>query len=110
MCIRDSVTFGFNGFYDYVWYTGILTSGSNAASHSQAGADMHAEINREGSVELDVADSFARSDRPQDIGIGVAVISLYNQLRLTAPIHPGGRAFEVRPHADYTVEFFGAYS
>ena len=40
----------------------------------------------------------------------MAVISLYNQLRLTAPIHPGGRAFEVRPHGDYSVEFFGAYS
>ena len=104
------VTFGLNGYYDYVWYTGLLTSGSSAASRSEAGADMHAEINREGAVELDVADSFARSDRPRDIGVGVAVISLYNQLRLTAPIHPGGRAFDVRPHGEYTVEFFGAYS
>jgi len=104
------VTFGLNGFYDYVWYTGIITSGSSAASRSEAGAEMHAEINREGSVELDVADSFSRSDRPKDIGLGVAVISLYNQLKLTAPIHPGGRAFEVRPHGAYTVEFFGAYS
>jgi hypothetical protein len=104
------VTFGLNGFYDYVWYTEIITSGSNAASRSEAGADMHAEINREGAVEFDVADIFARSDRPRDIGIGVAVISLYNQLKLTAPIHPGGRAFEVRPHGAYTVEFFGAYS
>ncbi|HEY3587124.1 MAG TPA: outer membrane beta-barrel protein [Myxococcaceae bacterium] len=104
------VTFGLNGFYDYVWYTGLLTSGSSAASHSQAGADMHAEINREGAVGLDVGDTFSRSDRPQDIGVGVAVISLYNQLRLTAPIRPGGRAFEVRPHGEYTVEFFGAYS
>ena len=104
------VTFGLNGFYDYVWYTGLITDGSSSASHSEAGADMHVEINREGAVELDVADTFARSDRPRDIGVGVAVISLYNQLRLTAPIHPGGRAFEVRPHGDYTVEFFGAYS
>ena len=104
------VTFGLNGYYDYVWYTGWVTSGSTAASHSEAGADMHAEFNREGAVEFDVADTFARSDRPRDIGLGVAVISLYNQLRLTAPIHPGGRAFEVRPHGDYSVEFFGAYS
>ena len=104
------VTFGLNAFYDYVWYTGLLTSGSSAASRSEAGADMHAEINREGAVELDVGDLFSRSDRPQDIGLGVAVISLYNQLRLTAPIHPGGRAFEVRPHGEYTVEFFSGYS
>ena len=104
------VTFGLNGYYDYVWYTGLLTSGSSQASRSEAGADMHAEINRDGAVELDVSDSFARSDRPRDIGVGVAVISLYNQLRLTAPIHPGGRAFEVRPHGEYTVEFFSGYS
>ncbi|HTS81461.1 MAG TPA: outer membrane beta-barrel protein [Myxococcaceae bacterium] len=104
------VTFGLNAFYDYVWYTGWLTSGSSAASRSEAGADMHAEINREGAVEFDVGDTFSRSDRPQDIGLGVAVISLYNQLRLTAPIHPGGRAFEVRPHGDYSVEFFSGYS
>ena len=103
------VTFGFNGFYDYVWYTGLI-SNTSAPSHSQAGADMHAEINREGTVGLEVADSFSRSDRPRDIGVGVAVISLYNQLRLTAPIRPGGRAFEIRPHGEYTVEFFGAYS
>jgi len=104
------VTFGLNGYYDYVWYTGLLTSGSSSASRSEAGADMHAEINREGAVEFDVADRFARSDRPQDIGLGVAVISLYNQLRLVAPIHPGGRAFEVRPHGEYAVEFFSGYS
>src|SRR5215475_16084532 len=104
------VTFGLNGFYDYVWYTGLLTSGSSAASRSEAGADMHVEINREGAVEADVADSFSRSDRPRDIGLGVAVIALYNQLRLTVPIHPGGRAFEVRPHGEYTVEFFSGYS
>jgi hypothetical protein len=104
------VTFGLNGFYDYVWYTGLLTSGSSTASHSEAGADMHAEVNREGTVGLEVADKFARSQMPQDIGVGVAVISLYNQLRLTAPIRPGGRAFEIRPHGDYTVEFFGSYS
>jgi hypothetical protein len=104
------VTFGLNGFYDYVWYTGLLTSGSSAASRNEAGAEMHAEINREGAVEADVGDTFSRSDRPRDIGLGVAVISLYNQLRLTVPIHPGGRAFEVRPHGEYTVEFFSGYS
>jgi hypothetical protein len=104
------VTFGLNGYYDYVWYTGIITSGSSAASRSEAGADMHMEVNREGAVGLDVTDTFARSDRPRDIGLGVAVISLYNQLHLAVPIRPGGRAFEIRPHGDYTVEFFGAYS
>jgi len=103
------VTFGLNGFYDYVWYTGLI-SNTSAPSHSEAGADMHAEVNREGTVGLEVADKFSRSQLPQDIGVGVAVISLYNQLRLTAPIRPGGRAFEIRPHGEYTVEFFGSYS
>ena len=50
------VTFGLNAFYDYVWYTGLI-SDTSAPSHSEAGADMHAEINREGVVEFDVADA-----------------------------------------------------
>jgi hypothetical protein len=106
----SDVGFGLNAFYDYIWYTGIITSGSSAASRSEAGADMHAEFNREGSVELDIGDNFTRSDRPQDIGLGLAVLSLYNQLRLGVPIHPGGHALEVKPHGEYSVEFFSPYS
>ena len=106
----DDNSFGLNGYYDYIWYTGALTSGSSAASRSEAGADLHGEFNRQGSVEFDVGDTFRRSDRPQDIGVGIATISLYNQLRLAAPIHPGGRALEIRPHAEYAVEFFSGYS
>jgi hypothetical protein len=106
----NDITFGLNGYYDYVWYTGIITSGSSNASRSEAGADMHAEFNREGAVEFDVGDNFRRSDRPQDIGLGVATVSLYNQLRLGLPIHPGGHALEVKPHGEYAVELFGQYS
>src|SRR5215470_9950563 len=61
------VTFGMDAFYDYVWYTGLISK-TSAPSHSQAGADMHAEINREGTVAFEVADSFSRSDRPKDVG------------------------------------------
>jgi hypothetical protein len=104
------ITFGLNGFYDYVWYTGIITSGSSNASRSEAGADMHAEFYREGAVEFDVGDIFGRSDRPLDIGLGIATISLHNQLRLALPIHPGGHALEVKPHGEYAVEFFSQYS
>jgi hypothetical protein len=106
----NDITFGLNAFYDYVWFTGILTAGSQAASLSEAGADMHAEMNTQGAVEVDVGDTFSRNARPQDIGVGTAVVSLYNQLRLRTPIHPGGRAFEVIPHGWYTTEFFSSYS
>ena len=95
----NDVTFGLNAFYDYVWFTGILTAGSQAASLSEAGADLHTEINQQGAVEVDIGDSFSRNARPADVGLGTAVISLYNQLRLRTPIHPGGRAFEVIPTA-----------
>lgn len=104
------IAFGLNAFYDYVWYTGALTSGSSSASRSEAGAEMHGEFNREGAVEVQIGDSFSRSDRPRDIGLGIAVVSLYNQVRLAVPIHPGGRAFDVRPHGEYAVELFGQYS
>src|SRR5262249_23745761 len=64
------VTFGLNGFYDYVWYTGLLTSGSNAASRNEAGADMHAAINPEGAVGLGGGDTLPRSPRAGDIRLG----------------------------------------
>jgi hypothetical protein len=103
-------SFGLNAYYDYVWYTGILTAGSSAASRSEAGADLHGEFNKEGAVEFDVGDTFARSATPRDIGLGIATISLYNQLRVAVPIHPGGHAFTVKPHGEYAVEFFSGYS
>jgi hypothetical protein len=106
----SDTSFGLNAYYNYIWYTGLLTSGSSGASRSEVGADLHGEFNREGAVEFDVADNFARSDRPRDIGVGIATISLYNQLRLAAPIHPGGRALEIKPHGEYAVEFFSGYS
>lgn len=102
----NSVYFNLNGNIDYVWYTGLLTPGSQFASHLGAAVDVGAEFNQEGAVGFQIADRFVRSDRTQNPAVGLGVISLFNEVKAGIPIHPGGRALEVIPGASYTFELF----
>ncbi|MFN0061510.1 MAG: hypothetical protein ACKVPX_03195 [Myxococcaceae bacterium] len=98
------------GFIDYLWYTGAVTPGSTTASRLQAGADFKVAFNQNGAVEVQIADTFTRSDRTRNPGIGVGVLSLFNEVSLAVPIHPGGRALEVTPSAAYGIELFSPIS
>ncbi|MGQ0507467.1 MAG: hypothetical protein ACT4TC_19345 [Myxococcaceae bacterium] len=91
---------------DYVWYTGILSAGSNAISRLQAAASADVAFNKVGAVELQLGDHFLRSDRTSNAALGVGVISLLNEARIALPIHPGGGALTVTPGASWGVEFF----
>ncbi len=91
---------------DYVWYTGILSPGSQQLSRLQADASVDAAFNKTGTVEVDIGDHFMRSDRTTNAAIGVGVISLFNEARLAVPVHPGGGALEVAPGVAWAVEFF----
>ncbi len=95
---------------DYLWYTGLITPGSNSASRVQAAADGSASFNQGGSVELDLGDHFSRSDRTANAGLGVGVISLFNEVRAQVPVRPGGRALEIVPNAAFGFESFKAIS
>ena len=95
---------------DYLWYSGLITPGSNNASRLQASADGSATFNQGGAVEFEIADRFARSDRTQNAGLGVGVISLYNEARLQLPVRPGGRALEIIPIGAFAFESFKALS
>lgn len=95
-----------NAFADYVWYTGLITPGSQFASHLQGQVDLEAAFNQAGAVEFRIGDHFVRSDRSQNPAIGLGVISLFNEARAAVAIHPGGRALEITPGASYTFEFF----
>jgi hypothetical protein len=103
-----STLIGFNGSGEYLWYTGILSPGSVNLSRFQANVALDARFNRDGAVEVVVNDSLIRSDRTQNPVLGVGAISLFNNLSLAFPIHPGGRALEVTPKVAWSVEFFEA--
>lgn len=95
-----------NGFADYVWYTGLITPGSQFASHLQGAVDLEAAFNQAGAVEVRLGDHFVRSDRSQNPAIGLGVLSLFNEARAAVAIHPGGRALEITPGFSYSFEFF----
>ena len=91
---------------DYLWYTGLVTPGSSTFSRVQAAADASANFNQGSSVEVDITDHFARSDRTANAGAGVGVLSLLNDARLQLPLRPGGRALEIVPNAGFAFESF----
>ncbi|MFT3710110.1 MAG: hypothetical protein QM817_20960 [Archangium sp.] len=97
---------GFNGSAEYLWYTGLISPGSIALSRFQANVGLDTKFNRDGAVEFDLGDNLVRSDRTQNPAVGVGVISLFNNVYLAAPIHPGGRALEITPKVGWSVEFF----
>jgi hypothetical protein len=94
------------GAAEYLWYTGLLAGSQTGLSRFQGQANLDASFNRNGSVEVRLGEAFTRSDRTQNIAVGVGVLSLYNNLSLAFPIHPGGKALEIIPRAAWGVEFF----
>lgn len=97
-----------NGSAGYVWYTGLLNSGSKDVSHFEASVGLNTAFNKTGAVEVDIGDQFTRSDRTSNTAAGIGLLSLYNSVSLAVPIHPGGGAIEVTPKVRWDVEFFSA--
>jgi hypothetical protein len=92
------------GDVDYVYYTGLISPGSSAASHLEAAANFEANFNRAGAVEFDIGDNFSRLDRTTNVALGVGILSLYNEAHASLPIHPGGGALEITPHGSVAFE------
>jgi hypothetical protein len=98
------VKFGANA--EYLIFSGLLSPSSRSLSRPQALVSLETAFNRDGSVSVELGDTFARSDRTQNPSAGIGVISLFNSLYLAVPIHPGGRALELTPRVTWGVEFF----
>lgn len=103
---NPSTLVNFNGAGEYLWYTGLLSPGSVGLSRFQANVGLDTKFNRDGPAEVQLGDNLVRSDRTQNPAAGVGVISLFNNVYLAVPVHPGGRALEVTPKVAWSVEFF----
>jgi hypothetical protein len=101
-----STAVSFNGMAEYLLYTGLLSPTSTGLSRLQANVGVDLQFNRDGAVEFQIGDTLTRSDRTQNVAAGVGIVSLYNDLRVALPIHPGGGALEIAPRASWQVEFF----
>ncbi|MEN9797818.1 MAG: hypothetical protein RL653_1514 [Pseudomonadota bacterium] len=95
-----------NARLDFVWFTGLLSPGSQAASRLQGELDLSARFNPNGPFGFLVQERLTRSDRTSNVGAGLGVLSLRNDIRLSAPMKPGGGALEITPAAIYAVELF----
>lgn len=101
-----STLVAFGGNASYLWYTGLLAPGATGLSRFQGQANLDASFNRAGAAEVKVSDTFTRSDRTQNIAVGVGVLSLYNSVGLGVALRPGGGALEISPSAGWAVEMF----
>lgn len=106
----DFVALDAAGDVDYLYYTGLLTPSSTAASRLEGAADINADFNRKGTVGFFIGDQLLRSDRTHNVALGVGVLSFFNEVRAGVPIRPGGGALEVTPKAAFTLEFFDPIS
>ena len=97
-------TLNLSGDVDYVFYTGLLSPGSQSASHLEAVADINADFNHSGAVAFELGDHFSRLDRTTNAAVGAGVISLFNEAHASLPIHPGGGALEVTPRFAFALE------
>lgn len=96
----------FNGNAEYVLYTGAFNAGTRDASRFQTDVGIDAAFNKTGAIEFQIGDQLVRSDRNNNPVFTVGVLSLYNNVRIAVPIHPGGGALEFAPKVSWAVEFF----
>lgn len=96
----------FNGSAGYYTYLGALSSHTGDASHIDANVGLQTAFNKDGPVEVQLGDNLVRSDRTQNLAVGIGVLSLFNNARLGVPIHPGGGALEITSNVNWSVEFF----
>ena len=96
----------FNGNAEYVLQTGALSPAARSISRFQTDIGLDAAFNKTGAIEFQIGDQLVRSDRTNNPLLTIGVLSLYNNVRVAVPIHPGGGALEVAPKASWAVEFF----
>ncbi len=96
----------FNGNAEYVFYPGLFDSVTRQASRFQTDVGLDAAFNKTGAVEFQIGDQLLRSDRTSNAALTIGALSLYNNVRIAVPIHPGGGALEFSPKASWAVEFF----
>lgn len=104
----SSTSFSFNGFGEGLIYTGAWDVASRNLSRFQAGINADAQFNKDGPVEVALAEALTRSDKTQNLAASVGLVSTLNVVRLGVPIHPGGGALEITPSVGWAVEFFEA--
>ncbi len=91
---------------DYNRYLGIDVRGTRALSYLGGNAHLGLVLNPGSRFTLELGDRFSHSDRTSAVGLGVGVLSLFNEVYAAASISPGGGAFILRPVYSFAFEGF----
>jgi hypothetical protein len=102
---RD-VALDLSGNVSWNQYLGVSNSGTKDLSFLSAAADLTLGFNRGGTVGLELADSFQRSNQITSLSLASAAITNNNVLRLAVPVRPGGGALEFKIGGQWQVQSF----
>ncbi|MBL8949510.1 MAG: hypothetical protein JNK82_01945 [Myxococcaceae bacterium] len=101
-----STAVNFRGQGGFAWYTGLVTPSATPMSYVNALVGLDTAFNKTGAVEVQIGDTFSRTNATANLASSIGVISLFNSAYLAVPIHPGGGAITVTPRVRWDVEFF----
>jgi hypothetical protein len=106
---NETVAVNLSSKLDWAQFTGVERDTTDL-SRLYAEANLGVGYNRAGTIGIELAESFRRSDRTPSISVGTAVVSNLNDLGLKVPIRPGGGALVVTPAVGWQVESFEPFS
>ncbi|MBK9519027.1 MAG: outer membrane beta-barrel protein [Anaeromyxobacter sp.] len=104
----ETTAVDFKGALDWAQYLGMDDPGSKDLSNLFADAQLGIGINRNGTLGLELEDTFRRSNRPQALSFATGTISNYNLLALKAPWKPGGGALTLNVNGGWAMETYEA--
>lgn len=102
----ETTAVDFKGALDWAQYLGMDDPGSKDLSNLYADAQLGIGINRNGTLGLELEDTFRRSNRPQALSFATGTISNYNLLALKAPWKPGGGALTLNVNGGWAMETY----
>jgi hypothetical protein len=91
---------------DYNRYLGLDVAGTRSLSYLGGDAHLAFHVSPDARVSLKLGDRFSHSDRTSAVGLGVGVLSLFNEAYVQLPIRPGGGALSVQPGYAFAFEGF----
>ncbi len=91
---------------DFAQYLGLEDSGSKDLSKVYGDASLGITVNKQGTVGLEIDDTFQRSERPRALSLSAGAVSTFNTLSLRVPWRPGGGALTVGFNGAWELETY----
>lgn len=101
-----TTVFNLDAKADWNRYLGLDVRGTRSLSYLGGDAHIGLKVNPNHRYSVNLGNRFSHSDRTSAVGLGVGVLSLFNEAYVDAPLQPGGGALSVRPSYSFAYEGF----